>query len=106
GTHGGVRGRELITPSYSIVMCLLSKMLLIAVFVPIYLLMSVVAKQKTWLSMVVSFCAGMLLFMMIPMLTPLDSTIMNVFLCLAGGVLLSVGLGAVSNVVLKKTSLV
>lgn len=89
-----------------IVMCMISKLLLIAVFVPIYLLVSVSAKQKTWLSMVLSLCVGMLLFMMIPMLTPLDSTIMNVALCLAGGVLFSVGLGAVSNVVLKKTSLV
>lgn len=89
-----------------IVMCMISKLLLIAVFVPIYLLMSVAAKQRTWLSMVLSLAVGMLLFMMIPSLTPLDSTIMNVVLCLAGGAVFSVGLGAVSNVVLKKTSLV
>ncbi|MGN1119118.1 MAG: ABC transporter permease, partial [Oscillospiraceae bacterium] len=36
-----------------IVMCMISKLLLIAVFVPIYLLVSVAAKQKTWLSMVI-----------------------------------------------------
>lgn len=42
----------------------------------------------------------------VPMLTPLNATIMNVVLCLAGGVLFSVGLGAVSNLILKKTSLV
>lgn len=89
-----------------IVMCLISKLLLIAVFVPIYLLMSVAAKQRTWLSMVLSLGIGMLLFMMIPMLTPLDSTIINVVLCFVGGAVFSVGLGAVSNVVLKKTSLV
>ena len=89
-----------------IVMCLISKVLLVAVFVPIYVLMSVVGKQKLWLSLVGSFMVGMLLFMMIPMLTPLDSTITNVALCLAGGVLLSVGLGAISNTVLRKTSLV
>lgn len=89
-----------------IVMCLLSKMLLMAAFVPIYLLVSVAAKQKTWLSMVGSFCVSMLFFMMIPMLTPLNSGIGNVAGCLAGGVLFSIGLGAVSNQVLKKTSLV
>lgn len=89
-----------------IVMCLLSKMLLVAVFVPIYLLMSVVGKQKLWLSLIGSLCIGMLFFTMIPMLTPLDSTIMNVALCLTGGVLFSVGFGAISNTVLKKTSLV
>lgn len=89
-----------------VVMCLLSKLFLIAVFVPIYLLLSVAGKQKLWLSLVGSFCVGMLFFMMIPTLTPLDSTIVNVMLCLIGGVLFSVGLGAVSGTVLKKTSLV
>ena len=48
----------------------------------------------------------MLLFMMIPMLTPLDSGVMNVVLCLAGGALFSAGLGAVSSAVLRKVSLV
>ncbi len=90
----------------NLVMCLLSKMLLIAVFVPIYLLMSVIAKQKLWLSLLLSLMTGMFLFMMIPMLTPLNATIMNVILCIAGGVMLSTGLGAISNQVLKKTSLV
>lgn len=89
-----------------IVMCLLSKALLIAVFVPIYLLWSVVGKQKLWVSLVGSFCTGMLLFMMVPMLTPLDATILNVVMCLAGGAIFSVGLGAASNTILKKTSLV
>lgn len=89
-----------------IVMCLLSKIFLMAVFVPIYVAMSVAGKQKLWLSMVGSLCAGMLLFTMIPMMTPLDSGIMNVILCLAGGALFSVGLGAVSRKVLEKTNLV
>lgn len=89
-----------------IVMCLLSKALLMAVFVPIYILWSVVGKQKLWLSMVGSFAVGMLFFMMIPMLTPLDSGLLNVLLCLAGGVLFSGGLGAVSGKVLNSTSLV
>ncbi len=89
-----------------IVMCMLSKVSLMAVFVPIYLLMSVAAKQRTWMSIIGSFCVGMLLFMMIPALTPLDATMMNVILCLAGGAMLSTGLGVVSNIVLKTTSLV
>ena len=89
-----------------IVMCLLSKMLLMAAFVPIYLFMSVIGKQKTWLSMVGSLCISMLFFMLIPMLTPLNAGIINVILCFAGGVLFSVGMGAVSNIALEKTSLV
>lgn len=89
-----------------IVMCFVSKALLMAVFVSIYLLWSVVGKQKLWQSMIGSFCAGMLLFMIIPALTPLNSGIMNVILCLIGGALFSVGLGAVSSTILRKTSLV
>ena len=85
-----------------IFMCMLAKIALVTVFVPIYLLMSVIAKEKLWLSILLSLMIGMLFFMMIPMLTPLDSGIMNVVLCLAGGALFSIGFGAISNVVLKK----
>lgn len=90
----------------NLIMCILSKTVIVSVFVPIYLIMSVIAKQKLWLSLILSFMVGMFLFMMIPMLTPLNATVINVILCLAGGVLLGIGLGAVSNAVLKKTSLV
>ena len=38
-----------------LVMCILSKMILISVFVPIYLVMSVITKQKLWLSLILSF---------------------------------------------------
>ncbi len=86
----------------SLVMCMISKLALMAVFVPIYLLASVIAKSKTWLSMVISLALGMLLFMMIPALTPLDATAMNVILCAAGGLLFSVCLGAISRAVLSK----
>ena len=90
----------------NVVLCMLAKFALVAVFVPIYLAVSVAAKQKAWLSIVGSMMIGMLLFMMIPSLSPLNSTIMNVVLCVAGGVLFSIGLGAVSNQILKKTNIV
>lgn len=90
----------------NIVMCMLAKVFLMLVFVAIFVLVSVATKQKLWASIVGSLGASMLLFTMIPMVTPLSSTIMNVILCFVGGVLFSIGLGAVSNIVLKKTSLV
>ncbi|MBQ8685819.1 MAG: ABC transporter permease [Clostridia bacterium] len=89
-----------------LVACVLAKTVLVTVFVPIYLVMSVVAKQRLWLSLILSFMVGMFLFMMIPMLTPLNATAMHVLLCVAGGALFGAGLGAVSNLVLNKTSLV
>lgn len=90
----------------NLIMCVLSKLLLIAVFVALYLMWSVIGKARLWLSLVGSMMTAMFLFMMIPMLTPLDATVMNVLLCLAGGLLFCIGLGAVSNRILKTTSLV
>lgn len=90
----------------NIVMCMLAKIFLMLVFVAIFVLISVAAKQKTWLALCGSLGGGMLLFMMVPMITPLGSAMMNVALCLAGGALFAVGLGAISNVVLNKSSLV
>ena len=63
-------------------------------------------KQKAWLSICGSLGAGMMMFMMIPLITPLSSTAINVLLCLAGGAVFGAGLGVASKQVLKKTSLV
>ena len=90
----------------NIVMCMLAKIFLMLVFVSIFTLISVAAKQKAWLSICGSLGGGMFLFMMVGMITPLGSTILNVVLCAAGGTLFAFGLGAISKVVLKKTSLV
>lgn len=90
----------------NIVMCILAKVFLMLVFVSIFTLISVAAKQKAWLALCGSLGGGMLLFMMVSMITPLGSTFINVILCLAGGILFAIGLGAISKAVLKKTSLV
>ena len=90
----------------NIVMCMLAKIFLMLVFVSIFTLISVAAKQKAWLSICGSLGGGMLLFMMVGMITPLGSTILNVVLCASGGVLFAFGLGAISKAVIKKTSLV
>lgn len=90
----------------NLVMCLAAKILLMAVFVSIFLTMAVIAKGKAWLSILLSMMVGMFMFMMIPMMTPLDATAVHVLGCAAGGVMFAFGLGAVSNQILKKTSLV
>lgn len=89
-----------------LIMCILAKIFLMLVFVAIFLLMSVIAKQRLWLSIIGSLMIGMLLFMMIPMLTPLDSTIINVLMCLVGGIIFNVILGLISKKILGKTDLV
>jgi len=90
----------------NIVMCIVSKILLVGIFSSIYILASVFAKQKLWLSLIIAFAVGMLMFMMIPIITPLNSTIVNVMLCLVGSAIFSVGIGAGSCYVLKKSSLI
>ena len=90
----------------NIVMSMLSKILLVGIFSSIYLLASVVAKQRLWLSLVLSFGIGMLMFMMIPIISPLNSTIVNVLLCLVGTALFGGGIGVGSYFVLKKTSII
>ena len=90
----------------NLVMCVLAKVLLMAVFVPIYLILAVIAKSKSWLSILLSMMVGMFLFMMIPMLSPLDAGLIHPLGCLAGGAMFSIGFGIISNQILKKTSLV
>ncbi len=86
----------------NVIMCMLSKIFLMLTIVSIYLIAAVFAKQRLWLSMLLSLAGGALLFMMIPMITPLNATILNVILCVAGGVIFSIGLGAVNRLLLKK----
>lgn len=90
----------------NIAVCMISKVFLIPVFISIFVLISVAAKQKAWLALCGSIGGGMLLFMMVSVVTPLGSTFINVILCLAGGILFAVSLGAFSKMILNKTSLV
>lgn len=88
------------------VMCILAKIFLMPVFVSVFVLISVLAKQKTWLALCGSLGGGMLLFMTVSIITPVSSTALNAVLCLAGGILFATVLGVISKLVLRKTSLV
>lgn len=92
--------------AFSIVMCLLSKIFLMLVFVSIFTVIAIAAKQKAWLSICGSLGGGMLLFMMVGMITPLTATPIHVILCAVGELLFAFGLGAISKTILNKTSLV
>ncbi len=91
---------------FNIIMSMLSKIALAAIFVSIYVLASVIAKQRLWLSLIIAFGIGMLMFTMIPIITPLNSTIVNLLLCLVGASLFSVGIGFAGKVVLEKFSII
>jgi len=92
--------------TFNLICSIITKVLLVPIFVSIFLTMSVIGKQKSWLAMCLSLGVGMFLFMMISIASPLDANIIHIILCLVGSLGFAVGLGAVSNVILKKTSLV
>lgn len=106
---GAIAGLSFETNGFTVanvIFCLLSKIFLTPIFISIFTLFSVIAKQKTWLSICLSLGGGMLLFMMIPMLAPLNASLLNALFCLAGSSVFALGLGAISTMVLNKTALV
>ena len=92
--------------AFNLVCSIIAKVLLVPIFVSIFLTMSVIGKQKSWLAMCLSLGVGMFLFMVISIASPLDAGIIHIILCLVGSVGFAVGMGAISNLILKKTSLV
>ena len=90
----------------TIACCLLSKIFILLIFIALPLTFACLSKQRLWLSVLCTLGAGMLLFMTIPLMTPLNAGLINVVMCLAGGALFAVGLSFVSRLILNKTSLV
>ena len=90
----------------NLVFCIVAKIMLMLVFVAIFTALAVLCKQRSWLSICLSVGGGMILFMMIPMITPLTATVMHAGICLVAGVLAAVALGLIGKVILQKTSLV
>lgn len=90
----------------SLILCMLAKVFLMAVFAAIAVAVSAFARQRSWLSILLYLFGGMLLFMMIPMMSPLNAGVMHAGLCLAGGALFAIGIGAFSNLILRRADLV
>lgn len=90
----------------NIIMSLLSKIGLVLVFASIFVMMSIVGKEKLWLSLLGGLGIGMLMFMMIPIVSPLNATPIHVVLALVGGSMFTFGMGAITNIILKKTRLI
>ena len=91
--------------AWNLLLCMISKVLLMAIFAAIYVLMSVIAKRHSWMSILLSFMVGMFMFMVIPMMTPLDAGLMNLVMCLAGAVIFTLALGKSAQIVLERTDI-
>jgi len=92
--------------AFNLVCSIIAKVLLVPIFVSIFLTMSVIGKQRSWLAICLSLGVGMFLFMVVSIASPLDANLIHVALCLVGSILFSLGMGAISNLILNKTSLV
>ena len=91
--------------AWNLLLCMISKVLLMAIFAAIYVLMSVIAKRRSWMSLLLSFTVGMFMFMVIPMMTPLNAGLIHVVMCLAGAVLFTAALARAAGIVLQRTDI-
>ncbi len=92
--------------AFNIIMSMLSKIAIVAIFVSIYIMSSIFAKQKLWLSLLLSLGVGMLFFTIVPIITPLNSGLINLILTIVGGAIFSIGIGFGSKAILSKSSLI
>ena len=106
GAFAGLSFSLVNATAVNVILCLLAKMLLMGVMIPIFLATACFSKGKSWMSILLSLFIGMLLFMIIPMMSPLNTGIMQVVLCAAGSVMFTVGLSIVSKMILSKEDLV
>jgi len=89
-----------------VIMCMLSKIALVAIFVSIYLIASVFAKEKLWMSILLALGVGMLFFTMVPIITPLDSGIVNVILSTIGSGLFAWLFAFLARLIMTKIDLI
>lgn len=90
---------------WNVICCVLSKIFLMGLFVPLYITVSVFFKEKLWLSIIGAFVVGILFYPVAMMSAPLNSSILNFTLCLVGGAAFGIAFGAVATLILNKRDL-
>lgn len=91
---------------FNVLCCVLSKIFLSLLFIAIFVLASLVGKQRLWLSILLSLGIGMLFFMTVSIITPLNASLLNVLLCFAGGGLFAYLISIGSFYILKNGSII
>jgi len=89
---------------YGLVLCLISKALLMCVFCPLFLSIAVYFRSKLWLTICFTFLFGMMLYPAASVAT-LSSTAVTVLITLIAGVAGAVVFGTVSSFFLRKRDL-
>ena len=87
-----------------LIMCLVSKALLMGVFCSLFLSVAVFFRDKLWLTIVFTFLFGMMLYPAASVAT-LSSTLVTVLMSLAAGIIGTAAIGSVSALILRKRDL-
>ena len=90
---------------FSIGLCILSKMALMGVFVPLYLMVAVFFRQRLWLTIVGAFFLGIMFYPVAMMSAPLNAGMLNLLMSIAGGVMLGTGFEMASGFILRHRDL-
>ncbi|MCI1734499.1 MAG: ABC transporter permease [Bacilli bacterium] len=93
------------TAVYQVILCLLSKTALMGVFVPLYLAVAVLFKNRLWLTILFTFVAGILFYPVASLTVSLNATALTWILSLAGGLVGCLLIGAVSSLILNRRDL-
>lgn len=88
-----------------LILCLFTKIFLSLSLVSLFLTVAVTAKSKMWISIILAMLSCMLFFTMISIIAPLNASFIHLIISLGVGVALSFGAGAISCLILNKTSL-
>ncbi|MCL2752164.1 MAG: ABC transporter permease [Firmicutes bacterium] len=89
----------------SVILCLLSKMALMGFFVPLYLSVAVLFKQKLWITIVATFAAGILFYPVASLAVPLDAGVLTLISCILAAGIGFLGFGSLSSWILNKRDL-
>jgi len=101
---GLLTGKEFDVNAGGLIMCLFSKLFLMGIFCPLFLVIAVFFREKLWLTIIFTFLLGMMFYPAASFAT-LNSTAITVLLTIAAGCAGITGFGFVSSILLRKRDL-
>jgi hypothetical protein len=101
---GLVTGKAFDVSVSGLLLCIISKILLMGIFCSLFLSIAVFFRNRLWLTIVFTFLFGMMLYPAASVAT-LDSSILTALISLMAGVIGALAIGAVSTFILNRRDL-
>ena len=101
---GLITGKAFDVEISGLIMCLISKTLLMGIFCSLFVGIAVFFRNKLWMTIVFTFLFGMMLYPVGSVAT-LGSTVVTMLIAFIAGVIGAVAIGAVSSLILRKRDL-